>query len=241
MQQIIDDVIGAYPSIGTKPQYCIVNNAFGLYSNDGKRSVSHVTNNLCHKKLREVEPGFYDNLITSWPKDDKEFFLFLTNFLYRNWAQYIHRKTDPKTKKKYILVTDLDKIPANVLQNFCIASRMPVEFPHNIVRMKELMNEGLHPCFAFALRQAQTNPNGTVLIISSFQDHSPMSNTSSLRTLVSCEPVLLSVPFKEEPKKVTPTNCIWGESQDLRALQGLTIHEFWNNWKEKNADILHAL
>lgn len=248
-KEVIAAVIEAYAFIGTSPHFCIINNAFGLFSNDGKQvMIKADKTNYCHKQLRYADPDYYDQMITSYPKDDEFFFDFIKNTLYRKWSEHFHREIDPETEKPYIRVTGLDTLPANVLQNFCIASRMPVEFPQDILRMKTLISAGLHPVIAFALRQARaidkvtanTNIDQRIEVISLFQDHSPITNTSSLRRLVSCDPHLLSGPYKSNPKSVTPTNCIWGETEDLRKLKGKTIREFWNTWKEENADILHA-
>lgn len=261
LQTVIDAVVETYADLNTD-ECC----SFGLSANlDG--AYQFFGEEACHASLRYVLNDKYDQLITSYPHTDELsawFFLFMRNVMYRKWAEFIH--LEEHEGKLYIRLSDLSKIPANVVYNICICSRTPLEHPSYLRVWGKLVGLGIHPAFAFAVCRAGINegdeddddpdydeddPSGLdavdapadipVTVVMYNLEHWPFYNTLNLSSLVSGSPGALSVDYKNWPKGCTPTNSIWGENhQDLKALSGITIREFWLNWKANHEDILQS-
>lgn len=148
-EKIIESVVGIYGNMGV----C----AFGMYSHDGVVGWSEVPG-PCHYKMQvsyHARTTGADVLITSYPIYEEEpdiaFFNFMKNVLYKDYADSIHLEYEPKSKRPYIKVTNLEKWPANVLYNFAICSRTPHEHKKARQLWWIFVQEGVHPGLAFAL------------------------------------------------------------------------------------------
>lgn len=199
---------------------------------------------VCHAELQySVIGNKCDQIITSYPvKRDLEirFFNFMADILYQSWGQYFHLeyRTDGQP---YIRISDLDKIPAKIVMNFCICSRIPMEFSRYLTSWGELVDQGLHPSFALATCRLGTTNLDRVIYNTGRQDadHWPLWPGVSLKRLLITGPDFRNysaASFKSKPSLCCPTNTIWGETtNDLRELQGSTLRVFWEKWKERLA------
>lgn len=167
---------------------------------------------------------------------------FLINKLYGKWSDHLHVETDPITGEQYLRISDLATMPANVLYNFCISSRLPMEFPNTVQHWAEMVDRGINPGVALGVCRIgvmkdryggmETNTN-----------HWPVDNTSDLKLLATYTPKDVSLNFKNCPGAVTPCNVLWGTATDLAPLTTVddeAIDSFWSQWKEQNDKILLA-
>ncbi len=245
---LVKEVVDTYGEI-TPDQPC----SWALMSDD--ESMSDVTKLfVCHAHLLEAKAGIYDQLITSFPVTDDihlKFFDFMKNVLYRNWSEhFLLKKYHPTddTKKTaegqyYIHITNLSKIPANVLYNFCICSRAIVEQKQLLENWDKFVSEGIDPIFAFVVVHCEMGWSRTNTIVCDldtkissvtwYDGHWPFDYTLDLAVILEAKPIKLSKSFKSSPASCRPTNCIWGEAKNLRKLEGLTVREFWEIWKHR--------
>lgn len=234
-EDLVMAVIDAYPKLArwdpkaaSTPYVC----AGALWSDDGEHSLICAPY-VCHQFLRyKVDPGLYDNLVTSYPDPQMEWFDFIKNRMFRKWADKIELRLAPDDEHYYIHIKDLANFPANALLNFCIMTRHAWEVPTFIKKWNELVSEGYDPAFAYGcmvMPQVMGNPR---------QGHQSIDNTSSLELIVRGEPINLAKGFKDHPGAVIPCNHIWGTSTDLRTLEKVKLPTFWQDWKAKHANIL---
>lgn len=200
---------------------------------------------VCHQKVRYAKANVYDQMITSCPVVHEKFHNWLMTELFGEWSDHFHLEFYGKTKKPYIRISDLATIPANVLYNFCIASRIPLEFPKTTQFWEEMVSvRGLHPGFALAICRMHIE-KGALANNETNWNHWPIDTTCSLYPLTTykVDPNTLTEMFKAHPTQVTPTNRIWGNKADLRGLNfknAEAVDEFWLKWKEEHEDILLA-
>jgi len=212
--------------------------SYALINEDGL-AISQ-TLEACHYKMafNLTRRNYWQGLITAYPvkKDlDLEFFQELLVPLYSNWSSCINLKS--KDGHYYIEVTDLDKVPANALYNFCIASRIPIEFRTNLILWDKLRKSGLTSRQAFASCKCilpASTPISKLLdveVLAPFDwtsfGHWPFYISAKLDRLTKTGPSDLSVSYYESPGASAPCNSIWGESQDLMDLKGNTLRNFW--------------
>lgn len=235
IEELAQAVVATYDDFSTR--HCC---SYGLLSNALERTeLTKLA--VCHDSLRWAQRGVYDTLITSYPANndlDFQFFDFMKNVLYKKYSDHIHL-CQTEDDKSFIQVTDLVTIPPELLFNLCICSRVIVEHREFLWVWSRLVEEGLHPSFAFALCRSGLDTTQESLldqvVTSSGVDteHWPFYLKVSLKGLVVDGPNCSQFNFKANPGGCTPTNIIWGEATDLRGLRGHTIREFWTEWKEK--------
>ena len=234
--EIVQSVLDSYPII-TEQECC----SFAVMSDDLSR-FDTTLNYVCHAPLRHLPSNIYDQLVTSYPVKDQEldlkFFDFMKNVLYKQWAPFIFLERT-EAGLYYIRLGPLSQIPANIVYNFCICSRAIVERRDLVEVWDKLVTQGLHPSFAFAVCKAAnenyksiTDLDEVVQFVDSAIEHWPFYLSVSLKSLMVDGPKNLSANFKSSPQSCIPTNTIWGETQDLRALGGKTIREFWEKWEK---------
>ena len=126
----------------------------------------------CHASL--ARPGgynkvvdFIDTIITSYPihneKLDVKWFNFMRNHLYKAYSQYISLDTHAPTGIRYIRITNCDKIPAPIVYNLCICSRVIVEKRHELKQWGELVEAGVPPGLAYPIAcGSYTKPYGRI-------------------------------------------------------------------------------
>lgn len=229
-EEQIKNIVKSYKGLDTS-NCC----SFAAVSDDGKIQSTHILH-VCHAPLVYIGLGLYDQIITSYPVADKidlDFFEFMKTQLYRKWSDHFLLE-QTEEGKYYIRISNLSKIPANVVFNFCICSRAIVEVKDHVVTWSKLVAQGLHPIFAFALCRASyidaEDLDGPVYSCTWMSGHWPCDHTLDLKTFLS-GPSRLSKNFKDSPESCTPTNNIWGNSGDLKELKGISVREFWEKWK----------
>jgi hypothetical protein len=233
-------VVESYSKLRTKklPYRPIAVCSFVLFETAGKRFQDTIAD-VCHSQLcpcRETRLP-YDCLITSYPiKDnvlDTNYFNFLIAHPYKQWANSI-TLCRTKDDKPYIRVNNLSEIPANVLYNFCIATRLIVEFRDELETWRHFIGIGCHPVFAFALAllvDEKVTLDDVVASLASDENHKPIDKSLSLTTLFG-NPSNLSKSYTVASDSCTPTNIIWGKDKDFRSLVGKSIREFASQWQK---------
>lgn len=222
MSDLIKRVVDGYAGMISPASPCV----FGLQSNDGKH-VNFIGIRVCHAQLNYQNRALYDQLITSYPGTDLKFFEYLKENLFRKWSEFINIEQYLDTDQYYIRVTYLDKVPAKVVYNFCIASRLPYEMPLSTAKWHKYVDRGIDPGFAFCAIAVQDSAERS--------GHWAIDNTSDPKLVMSGSPMLdkENGSYKSDGS-CTPCNVIWGHSTALRGLTDSNVDDFWNNWKQKN-------
>lgn len=246
---MIRAIVESYPELlkcvpAKGPHRC----SYGVISNDGQKEDIR-PNSICHMSLTggwavPVEDGAFDQLFTSYPATDVHwftFFDFLVGHLFKKWAHVIHLEQTPDGHH-YIRISDLSAIPADILYNFCIFTRVPWEFHEDVVEWEKLVRLGMHPGFAFAVCRVGTHDDGRVHTIfhGGNNNHWPIDNTVDIRRLVSATPEHRETSYKSSRRACIPCNVMWGNTLQLRNLTGQTVEAYWLKWKEEHEDILLA-
>lgn len=193
-------------------------------------SYKNYTTKVCHSDMRWLDTGF-DELITAVPNSseiDLEYIRMLIRGPFRSFSDLI--KLERVKSIYYLHCLALDKWPANVLMNFCIASRVPIEFEYFIPPWAERCNAGFDPTLAYLLTCSYgSTRNKTQFPTRTFDIHrsnhmwfDPASKWSNILNGIIEEP---SVSYKEKPAAATPTNIIWGRCNDYSKLMLMTDKE----------------
>lgn len=191
--------------------------------------------------MKEKSP--YDQIVTSFKAKtnrDYRFFCFLKEHLFRQWRDHIHLEFCDD--KPYLRISGLDTVPANVVYNICICSRMIIEFRQHVKRWDRLTRKlGYNPGFAFAVCTSDADwKDPDKAITDPFYAyggntwHSPFDITVDVRRMMNGDPTALSVPYKTDKSKCTPCNAQWGATQDLKGLVGKTLLEFYKTFQTEN-------
>lgn len=188
---------------------------------------------ICHADMKYVSPGF-DHLVTAVPKPDELAIAYqqmLINGPFRAFSDLIglHCIGD----NYYLLCSNLGKWPANVLYNFCIASRVPIERPQFLPYWKELVDQGFEKTLAFLLSYSTNGKpwskgNGREYPVC---NHLWLDTASDWKNILSGEMIRMNPPFKEYPKGCEPCNVIWSTSTDYRKIWNMSneeVSEFFN-------------
>jgi hypothetical protein len=190
----------------------------------------------CHAELQLLKPEWTD-MITAVPFSDEnslEYLRMLIRGPFRSLSDLIRLE---RIDKNYaLLLSDLNRWPANVLMNFCIASRVPIEFKTFLPPWAELCEKGYDPTLAFLIVYSRgykvyrysgedKNPASTILPRSFDVDrggHMWVDPSSSWSNVLNGNIVKPSQAFTVAPSEVCPTNVIWGTSDDWKVIQNLT-------------------
>jgi len=121
---------------------------------------------------------------------------------------------DAETGLWYLECTDLDKWPADVLYNFCIASRVPIEWSHLLDYWATLVANGYDPTLAFLISQSNSGKEFHGERVWSFNHHMWFDASSDWRLILKGEPSHTTHSFKSHPQSCVPCNRIWGSSAD---------------------------
>ena len=121
-----------------------------LYSEDWKKHVEYF-DRVCHSDMKYSKPG-YDGFITAVPKDDDTSLSYLRMLIHGPFRAFSDNINLEQRQKHYFLrCTSLDKWPANVLYNFAIASRIPIEHAELLKAYQPIVDIGADPTLAFLL------------------------------------------------------------------------------------------
>lgn len=176
---------------------------------------------ICHADMRYTHTG-YDHLVTAVPKNGKISLKYIRMLIHGPFRAFSDLISLVSTKDGYYLQCDeLKKWPANVLFNFCIASRAPIEFGYQINGWEELLGQGYPEVLAFLLSHSMKGEKFNYG--RRFPDHGHywFDPSSDWRRIIDGTPDLTGLNYHDFPNAVTPTNAIWGKSQDFQVVQKL--------------------
>lgn len=173
--------------------------------------------------MRYYAVNKWDSLITAVPKAtpaDLAYLSMLINGPFRCVSDQISLVQDHDTGHYYLECTDLDKWPANLLFNFCIASRAPIEFPNILTYWADLVAKGYDQTLAYLIASSNDGKPLTELNRAwNYNNHCWFDSTSDWRRILKGEPERLSTfSFRKSPGSVAPCNVIWGRSNDFITL-----------------------
>jgi hypothetical protein len=197
--------------------------AWFYWTNEG--GVGPVSHDVCHSLMRDENSG-WDHLITAIPNSDPRSISFqrmLINGPFRGFSDLIH--LGQHNGHYYAHCADLDKWPANVLYNYCIATRAPVEWPTIVEQWDVLCKEGYNQTLAFLLSSSIRGlPFGGIRTY--FPDwHFPFDTASNWKNILAGKMVSMSYSFKSDPSCCQPCNVIWGHSDDYKKIVNLSDKE----------------
>jgi hypothetical protein len=186
---------------------------------------------ICHRDMPFLEPGF-DHLITAVPKNDPIALAYIQMLItgpFRAFADLI--SLEQLDGQYFLRCSQLDKWPANVLYNLCIASRVPIEKAEYLEYWADLTEKGYDPTLAFLLsyskggnakRSGRTYPD---------TGHMWVDPSSNWRNVIDGVMTQMSPSFKEYPAGCRPCNVIWGHSLDcvkvLAEMSDEAVSEFY--------------
>lgn len=192
----------------------------------GEKIKTHLSE-ICHASMR-YEKDNWDQLVTAVPKSDQlslEYLRMLIRGPFRSMAHLI--RLDRVKDNYYIHCMSLDLWPANVLFNFCIASRIPIEFDYFLKPWATRCEAGFDATLAFLLTYSygKTPKDKVRSFYNDRVGHLWLDPASSWTNILHGEFINPSAPFKTNPNGVTPTNCIWGISEDYKKLKTMSDEE----------------
>lgn len=210
-------LISSYPYLkDTSPS------SWFVWSDTGDPPLIMKTQSVCHADMRYHGAG-YDHLVTAVPKKDRLGLKYIRMLLagpFRAFSDLISLK---QLKDDYYLQVDgLDKWPANVLFNFCIASRAPIEFDHLFERWDVLCHAGYPEMLAWLLSYSTGGKSFKGSREFPQQNHFFIDPATNWRNVLAGTPNLAGSPFKTAPLGITPSNVIWGLSQDHHKISVMT-------------------
>lgn len=146
--------------IHTYPDLCYnTPSSWVVYTDDYQKKVERLLR-ACHAGM-ENDVG-YDHLITATPnhKDGWRYYQWLIEGPFRAFSDTISLNfLEPgNIETSYFLVDNLEAWPANVLYNFCIASRVPLEHKHLLARWNKFVGVGMDKGLAY-LVSSKIGPN----------------------------------------------------------------------------------
>lgn len=179
----------------------------------------------CHMSLNFDSPGL-SNLVTAVPNSDEVSLAYqrmLINGPFKAFSDLItlNRSGD----FYYIYCSHLDKWPANVLYNYCIATRVPIEHKYLLPLWSSLVEEGYDSTLAFLLsysyrgEKKQVNREWPVL------GHFWFDPSASWRRVLNGDMQARSESYYDKPTACTPTNKIWGVSRKYLEFSKLSNKE----------------
>lgn len=188
------------------------------------------TNAVCHTNMRFTPIG-YDHLVTAVPKSDKVSLSYLRMLIhgpFRAMSDLIHLVL---TKDGcYLQCSDLKRWPAPVLFNFCVASRVPIEFQNILDLWVDLLEDGYPDTLAFLLSHSTGGQPFKAYRQYPQHGHFWFDPSSDWRLILDGKPDLSGPNYHQHPGEITPSNVIWGKSYDyevVRKLDDLKAAEFY--------------
>lgn len=189
---------------------------------------------ICHANMRYHSGKLYDQLITGVPRDnplDLAYITFLIEGPFRSFQDRISLETIEieGVHKFYLRCTKLDTWPANVIYNFCIATRVPVEFSAILPLWGKMVEAGVNQSLAFLVASRVYKRGEKTLDPADFSPdpwewkldslYCPNSGHFWFDPTSGWEPILLGEPlinaftanYKANPAGCTPCNSIWGK------------------------------
>lgn len=200
-----------------------------------KENATAVNGAVCHSKMPLLSLA-YDNLVTAVPNNSEialEYIRMLIRGPFRSMSDLI--RLDRVGTNYYLHCLNIGIWPANVLMNFCIASRVPIEFKHFLEPWAKRCDAGYDPILAFLLTYSygdsgpvfdyKYNTDGERTFSVQRPGHlwfDPASNWLNIMHGVIEKP---SVSYRTRPYACLPTNIIWGHSGDYQKLKTMSDEE----------------
>lgn len=231
--------------------------AFILYKDDWSEHWI-VGPNACHSSLNRAtvrggaaEPNKWDHLITAMPKHDvidMRYYDWLILGPFKAFSDLI--QLDHVGDNWFIRCKHLDKWPANVLYNFCIASRVPIENRRTMDAWELFLSAGVDPSVAYIaaaeffktsyaydkhehgtsdLKKTIGDPWSYKITGEPYNfDHAWFGNTVDYMTVLKGEMLVdkFSKPYRSNPTDCKPCNVIWGKRTPTdKSVVGKTVEE----------------
>ena len=220
VKKALSVMIASYPDLNNKRP-----SSWFVWNDEGKIKID--INCVCHANLLYYDLG-WDNLITAIPKSDDVSLAYQRMLIYGPFKAFSDLISLKKIDDNYYShVTSLEDWPANVLFNYCIATRVPIEHAHLLKFWDLKVKEGFNPVLAFLLSASNGGKeflNSRTFPVMGHYWHDIA--TDWLRIIQGNMSLqYLSKPFKTDPKQCTPSNCIWGYSDSYKKFKLLTDKE----------------
>lgn len=235
LDSVIDKVISFYPRI--EPNRFPDNRSasgnpcsFGLIKDDDDASIRFAA---CHQPVSHALNGKnakVNQIITSYPKQseiDVSWFDCLIRYPFKKIADKVSLE-ETNTGKLYVHIRDVKKIPKQVVYNFCIATRVPVEWGHYYFKEWSALGQaGVNPMLAFLLSSSRldtskTDPLDWVLKKRvGYGWHFPFENRSCWFKIITGEYEIT------RSTSCIPCNEIWGNdpTEKVTFLHNLTVRQ----------------
>lgn len=173
---------------------------------------------VCHARLPGVRAAIFDNLITAISKSDKISLKYQQMLISGPFKDFSHLITlDHIDSNYFVYCSNLDKWPANVLYNYCIATRIPIEHYFLLDKWEQFSEEGFNPVLAFLLSYLRCS--------NIFYNHMWFDISSDWSNIIKGNMNRLSPDFKSEPTAARPCNVIWGQSLSNRQFSRMSNEE----------------
>lgn len=174
----------------------------------------------CHAELQtNVDSDTWDHLITWVPVFDPLSLDYLRWLISGPFREYQDLITLENLGDNYFLrCQHLDKWPSNVIYSFCIASRIPIEYPLAITRWVKYKDLGVDPGLAFIAATDSSNPSWNHKLSGSNAGHpntnhmwfAPTVNYKTILTGETDKAEVSPLSYKASPKTCRPGDVIWG-------------------------------
>lgn len=236
--ELIRQIVATYPQLMDGEYETGLATYAVIYKDKSSNIINR--NQVCHATLSYREFGALE-VITSFPVADEflylAFFDFMKNTLY---SQFSDKISLIKSEDGQYLISLDATLPANILFNICICSRIGVEFPECLQAWAKYIWRGVHPCLALQLSKSlfdidkEGALDNIVNSVGSDKHHWPVDLACDLERLILGNPIDSRWSYAESPSSVTPTNCVWGSGTKLRQLRNKSLREFCDILKNEN-------
>lgn len=164
----------------------------------------------------------YDYLVTAVINPDKLTLKYLRMIIHGPFKAFSDLISLVRVKDNYyIQCSELDKWPANVLFNFCIATRTPWEFPKQIEGWSTLCEAGYPEMLAFLLSHSMGGKPFKIKRQFPDSGHHWFDPASDWHNILNGTPDLTCESYHKSPTSCTPSNVIWGKSKDHEVILDL--------------------
>lgn len=187
---------------------------------DGEGKVKTHFGEICHSQMCHAIKDKWDELYTAVPKHNEMEIAYIRMLIHGPFKAYSDLISLEKHGKGYVLhVTDLDKIPANILYNFVVASRVPMEHAQLIEPWYKGVELGFDPVLSFLLSYSTNGKpfagKRTFDGDANQTNHFWFYKTGEWKRIICGDFVADKVSeysYKANPAACRPTNQIWGSS-----------------------------
>jgi hypothetical protein len=233
-EQHLTDLLASYPDLTkTYPSSWLLWNEKGKYKLHLKE--------VCHANMRDQDGPGWDDLISAVPRSDKKSLAYqrmLIHGPFKAFSDLVQLRNYPliakdeakdklvRTDRWYYHFTNLEDWPANVLYNFVIASRIPMEKQEWLAQWAKNVETGFNPTLAFLL---SFSTNGKAYAGKRFDhwvsNHNWFDNLSNWSSIINGDMIKMSASFKVKPSACAPCNIIWGHDAATQKFAQMTDEE----------------